>query len=140
MTLAFYFNNSFVRGIGFLFIYLLLTTRFQYYDLGCSWLMCCSSSTEATSMIISGGGTREYRVPLRKSTSWGREERHWWLGWEQSSRTCVEVASATTLLSPGARETGNESTVEVDVTNGAGEAGCRTTKAALLGPGRMAKE
>ena len=43
-------------------------------------------------------------------------------------------------LSWRARETGNESTVEVDVTNGAGEAGCRTTKAALLGPGRMANE
>ena len=86
------------------------------------------------------GGERAQPRRARKSTSWGREERHWWLGWEQNSGTCVEVASATTLLSPGARETGNESTVEVDVTNGAGEAGCRTTKAALLGPGRMVNE
>ena len=35
--------------------------------------MCCSSSTEATSMIISGGGTREYRAEKEHSRA---EQEH----------------------------------------------------------------
>ena len=78
---------------------------------------------------VGGGGSTARRARAQtarsKSTAWGRDERHYSLGWGQSSRIDDHA-----FLSWRARETGNESTVEVDVTNGAGEAGCRTTKTA----------
>ena len=56
MTLAFYFNNSFVRGIGFLFIY----SRLQASSI-MIWVVtllrskvCCSTTTEATSHCLPG--------------------------------------------------------------------------------------
>ena len=75
----------------------------------------CRTSTERTihpedihpKDSIGGGGSTARRARSQtarsKSTAWGRDERHYSLGWGQSSRICMEVASTTTLLSPGER-------------------------------------
>ena len=131
ILLAFYFINLFVRGIGFLLIY--------------SWLQASSIMIWVVTLANGIGHPPkgqhrwrwEYRAQSKITDSAEQEHslgQRWetllaWLGAEQQDLYGGSLDDHASL-SWRARETGNESTVEVDVTNGAGEAGCRTTKTA----------
>ena len=105
ILLAFYFINSFVRGIGFLLIYSWLQASSIMI-----WVVTLANVNIHPKDSIGGGGSTARRARSQtarsKSTAWGRDERHYSLGLGQSSRIDDHA-----FLSWRARETGNESTV-----------------------------